>query len=131
LSRYPSSDLGEHLGAADDEIIAADGEIGAAFDRIVDATVRLMDLSECMPEDRAEIFDGAIAEILEAAAMRDIAGQRLTAARNAVRALSGSGAPTAAALAPGQGDAALLNGPQRPGAAPSQSDIDALFDKAE
>ena len=143
-SKAGDSDNGlEYLGVlADAAIVAADTEIGAAFDRIIDATTSLMDHAEHVPEAAADEFNAAISEILEAAAMRDIAGQRLTAARKAVQdvATSEDSAQGKRDKSPklgekeasdGNGEDALLNGPQAPGGAPSQADIDALFDQAD
>ena len=107
------------------ELAATDNEIGVAFYRIVDATTRLMDIAVDLPGEAAGAVHEALGEILEAAAARDIAGQRLSNARKAVRSLSGP-----VELPSGRDDDCLLNGPQRAGAAPSQDAIDATFSDA-
>ncbi len=104
------------------ELAATDDEIGIAFDRIVDATTRLMDIAVDLPGEAAGAVHEALGEILEAAAARDIAGQRLSNVRKAVRSLSGT-----VELPAERDDDGLLNGPQPAGAAPSQDAIDAMF----
>jgi hypothetical protein len=104
------------------ELAATDTEIGVAFDRIVDATTRLMDIAGDLPEEVGGAVHAALGEILEASATRDIAGQRLSNVRKAVRSLSGD------RLTPvGEDGDGLLNGPQRAEAAPDQDAIDAMF----
>lgn len=109
----------------DSELGATDIEIGAAFDRIVDAAGRMMELTADLPVEVAGKLDQALGEILEASATRDIAGQRLRSARAAVQALA-TGGPIEA-----DPDDALLNGPAAEGEAPDQDEIDRLFDEAD
>lgn len=106
------------------ELLATDDALSEAFERILDAAERLLDLKAHVPAERTSAFDAAVGEILEASAVRDIAGQRIGNLRSAVRALREGRAP-----AP-QGDG-LLNGPAEPDAAPSQDEVDALFDGTE
>ena len=107
------------------ELAATDDEIGVAFDRIIDATTRLMDIAVDLPGESAGAVHEALGEILEAAAMRDIAGQRLSNVRKAVRSLSETDE-----MPFERQDGGLLNGPQRADAAPDQDAIDAMFSDA-
>jgi hypothetical protein len=104
------------------ELAATDSELGAAFDRIVDATTRLMDIAVDLPDEVGGVVHEALGEILEASATRDIAGQRLNNVRKAVRSLSGG----VQAEFEGREDG-LLNGPQLAASAPDQEEIDAMF----
>ena len=103
----------------------------------------LMDTGESAGGAVGEAIFAATGSIFEASAMRDIVGQRLSAIREAVTLLD---SPTAPALETkrdkareidekrGDGSASesgLLNGPQLPGAATSQAEVDALFDNLD
>jgi hypothetical protein len=109
----------------DIELGATDLEIGAAFDRIVDAASRMMDLTDDLPVEVSGKLEQALGEILEASAARDIAGQRIRSARAAVQALA-TGGPIEA-----DPDDALLNGPATGDGVPDQDEIDRLFDEAD
>lgn len=125
------------------EIAAVDGELQDAFDRVLEAAELLMDTGEATGGAIADVIATATGSIFEAAAMRDIVGQRLSAIREAVELL---GSDTASPLQTkrdkareieekqGDGSASesgLLNGPQLPGAATSQAEVDALFDNLD
>ena len=125
------------------EIAAADGELQDAFDRVLEAAEMLMDTGESAGGALGEAIFAATGSIFEAAAMRDIVGQRLSAIQEAVTLLD---SPTAPALETkrdkareidekrGDGSASesgLLNGPQLPGAGTSQAEVDALFDNLD
>jgi len=132
-------------GRARAEIAAIDRELQAAFDRILDAAERVALLAETPgPETAAGIAD-ALTEIFEASGVRDIAGQRLSAVREAVDDVATSG-DTEAGLERKRDNATnieekyrdgsalesgLLNGPQLPGAGRTQTEVDALFDKLD
>src|SRR3546814_15515087 len=77
-------DTATAFGRARDEIDIIDRELQAAFDRIIDAVERVMDIAETLGPERSAGIGAAVAEILEASIVRDIAGQRLTAVRVAV-----------------------------------------------
>lgn len=139
-------DTASASGRARAEIESIDRELQFAFDRILDAVERMMDVVDGLgPEPAAGIGD-AVTEILEASAVRDIAGQRLTAVRVAVEHLAASVGVTEGRLERnrdksseieekrGHGstsESGLLNGPQLPGAAKTQTEVDALFDKLD
>lgn len=125
------------------ELSAADSELQDTFDRVIDAAEALMATGEALDQTTGEAIATVAGTLLEAAAMRDIIGQRLTAIRESVEHLE---AGIASELETnrdktrkieekkGDGSASesgLLNGPQLPGAAKSQAEVDALFDKLD
>lgn len=125
------------------EIAAADGELQDAFDRVLEAAELLMDTGESAGGAVGDAIAAATGSIFEASAMRDIVGQRLSAIREAVTLLDDA---TASALETKRdkareieekredgsaSESGLLNGPQMPGAATSQAEVDALFDNLD
>ena len=124
-------------------IATIDDELQRTFDRVLDAAESVLEQSEQSKKAVADALTTAATEIFEAAAMRDIVGQRLEAIRTAVEVLadsSASGLQTKDDKAPkieekledgSASESGLLNGPQLPGAAKSQSEVDALFDKLD
>lgn len=139
-------DTADASGRARAEIDTIDQELQVAFDRILDAVERMVILAETLAPEVAARVDSAISDILEASSVRDIAGQRLTAVRVAVDHLGAGDGATEDGLQRkrdksakvdeklGHGSASesgLLNGPQLPGAAKTQSEVDALFDKLD
>ena len=128
------------------EIESIDRELQEAFDRIIDAVERVMTATEAMAPDVTAGINAAVTDILEASSVRDIVGQRLTAVRVAVDRLEAGGARTeggserkrdkSAKVEEKQdrgsaSESGLLNGPQLPGAARTQTEVDALFDKLD
>lgn len=139
-------DTASASGRARAEIDSIDRELQFAFDRILDAVERVMDVVDRLGPERAAGIGAAVTDILEAAAVRDIAGQRLTAVRVAVELLVANAVVTegrlerkrdkASKIEEKQGhgstsESGLLNGPQLPGAAKTQTEVDALFDKLD
>lgn len=125
------------------EIAAVDGELQDAFDRVLAAAETLLDTGEAADGPVGDAIVAATGTIFEASAMRDIVGQRLNAIREAVELLgpdAASGLETkrdkAREIEEKRGDGSasesgLLNGPQLPGAAASQAEVDALFDNLD
>ena len=125
------------------EIAAADGELQDAFDRVLEAAEMLMDTGETAGGSVGEAIFAATGSIFEASAMRDIVGQRLSAIREAVTLLETATAPAletkrdkAREIEEKRADGSasesgLLNGPQLPGTATSQAEVDALFDNLD
>ena len=125
------------------EIAAADGELQDAFDRVLEAAEMLMDTGETAGGAIGEAIFAATGSIFEASAMRDIVGQRLSAIREAVSLLEDATAPAletkrdkAREIEEKRADGSasesgLLNGPQLPGTATSQAEVDALFDNLD
>lgn len=131
---------------AEAEIESIDRELQHAFDRIIDAVERVIAATETLAPEVADGIGAAATEILEASSVRDIAGQRLSAVRVAVSRLEAGAGGTEAGLERKRDKSAkveekqdrgsasesgLLNGPQLPGAARSQTEVDALFDKLD
>jgi chemotaxis protein CheZ len=79
------------------EVAAADGELQDAFDRVIDATDVLMEAAVSADDRAGAAIHAAISAILEAAAMRDIVGQRLANVRDAIRVLGGENADSVGA----------------------------------
>ena len=79
-----SVDTAAAFARARAEVDAIDRELQDAFDRIIDAVERVVTAGESLPTEIAEGIDRAMTEILEASAVRDIAGQRLVAVKAAV-----------------------------------------------
>lgn len=139
-------DTASASGRARAEIETVDRELQDAFDRIINAVERLIGATESLAPDLAAGIDAAVTEILEASSVRDIAGQRLAAIRVAVDSLEAADGATEAGLERKRDNASkieekqahgsasesgLLNGPQLPGAARTQTEVDALFDKLD
>ncbi len=136
---HPDEIRRKHLPTATDELDAIVAATAEATGAILDAAEKLQSLG----------IDGAagqqvteqVTRIFEACTFQDITGQRITKVvktlqdiegkvAQIVRVFGDGPAPRRAKTPKPTGEAALLNGPQLPKAAVSQSDIDALFDKA-
>jgi len=128
------------------EIDVIDRELQNAFDRIIDAVERVSTACELLPSEVAAGIDRAMTDILEASAVRDIVGQRLVAVKTAVDDLDAGITVTEdgrerkrdksskieeKSLHGSASESGLLNGPQLPGAARTQTEVDALFDKLD
>ncbi|MCR9072053.1 MAG: hypothetical protein NXI18_10065 [Alphaproteobacteria bacterium] len=125
------------------EIAAADSELHEAFERVLEAAETLMGTGEAAGGSVGEEIAVATGALFEASAVRDIVGQRLNAIREAIDLLgpaAASGLETKRDKAReidekrGDGSASesgLLNGPQLPGSAASQAEVDALFDNLD
>jgi chemotaxis protein CheZ len=138
-SIHPDEIRRKHLPTATDELDAIVAATAEATGAILDAAERLSELA-IEGDAGAQVAD-QVTRIYEACTFQDITGQRITKVvktlqeietkvTGIVRVFGG----TALAQAPLRekklkGEAALLNGPQLPSGAASQSDIDALFDK--
>lgn len=146
-----------HLPTAEDELDAIVVATEAATQTILDAAERISETARTQGEPGAKIND-QVMRIFEACTFQDITGQRVTKvirtlkdiealAAGLVRvvaklqdqsggaATGGAGAaapppPPRPAAKPAKPGAELLNGPQLPGRANSQADIDALFNSA-
>jgi len=143
LAALQAQEIGRtHLPTAGDELSAIVGATEAATNSILDAVERIQKTAaSAAPEINESIMQDATA-IFEACNFQDITGQRISKIvavlkevdKTVAELLSTLHLPLAdmpPAAAPARvGDAALLNGPQAPGAAPNQADIDAMFDKA-
>ncbi len=144
----PSAITEEHLPVAGEELEAIVSATEAATHDIMEAAEAIEASLENCPPEAAENISNAVTSIFEACSFQDITGQRISkvvGALQQVEAKVGSmlttlGGPagevpveeaSSAAQGASQEDRerALMNGPQSPGEAPSQDDIDALFQK--
>ena len=139
-----------HIPSATDELDAVIGATEEATGRILDACEVFSEVSGKLSAEDAERTMTAVTEIYEACNFQDITGQRITKVVGTLKHIEdkieqlleafGAGvgtAKTAAAKQPqaaakpkatdDKPDADLLNGPQLPGNANSQEDIDAIL----
>ncbi|WP_419898097.1 hypothetical protein [Roseomonas sp. USHLN139] len=129
------------IPSATDELAAIVQHTAQATHEIIDTCEQLETLAAQVPQAADALF-AATTRIYEACAFQDITGQRIAKVVTALQTIENRigkaraqmaaenvpppPAPAQpAAVPPGDG---LLNGPQLPGAAISQSAIDALFD---
>ncbi|MBI1244113.1 MAG: hypothetical protein GC202_03830 [Alphaproteobacteria bacterium] len=134
----------KHLPTAGDELTAIVGATEAATNAILDAVERIEKGANAAGGETAAAVLNEVTSIYEACNFQDITGQRISKIVAVLREvdqtvagllealdLPAAGIPEiSAARRQPSGEAALLNGPQMPDAAPNQADIDALFDKA-
>lgn len=131
---------------ADTFIPSATDELGAIVDATADATGTILDCCEKIETIATDVGGDAsgqltdcVTQMYEACNFQDITGQRITKVVNALKHIDGKiqalltafgrqgAAPAKAAAAEPKGDAALLNGPQMPGMAIDQAEIDRLL----
>ena len=132
---------GAHIPSATDELDAIVGHTAQATNEILDCCEVLERLQGEVPEAAAATLQGAVTRIYEACSFQDITGQRISKVVAALKAIearveaavanaSGRGAPAPLAVEPApsrtEGEE-LANGPQLPGGATSQAEIDRLL----
>ncbi|HYC02410.1 MAG TPA: protein phosphatase CheZ [Azospirillaceae bacterium] len=136
----------EHIPLATDELDAVVGHTEDATNRIMDACDQLMAMAGDLPQDVSAKMMDITTGVYEACNFQDITGQRITKVVKALKHIEhkieallvafgeevdrrhhGPLPDEPAAAAP-VSDEQLLHGPQLPGKAISQADIDALFD---
>ena len=119
-----------------DELEEIVTETARAANRIMDAAESVEKVAATLAPEPANALMDAVTSIYEASAFQDITGQRITKIVRALQSLEEKLASLSSAFGPledagapakPEGDAALLNGPQREASAASQTDIDALF----
>lgn len=131
-----------HIPTATDELDAVVSHTATATNEILDCCEVLEGLQARLDEADAEALAGAVTRIYEACSFQDITGQRIGKVVSALKSIErrvaavtqsfgrGAGEPPpaeegpAVALTEGQ---ELANGPQLPGAAFSQAEIDRLL----
>lgn len=132
---------GAHIPSATDELDAIVGHTAQATNEILDCCEVLERLQGEVPEAAAATLQGAVTRIYEACSFQDITGQRISKVVAALKAIearveaavaNASGraapAPLAAEPAPARTEGEeLANGPQLPGGAASQAEIDRLL----
>lgn len=137
---HPGDIKSEHIPQATDELDAIIEATEEATGTILDCAERLEALGEKLDEDSAKEVEATVTRIYEACNFQDITGQRINKVIKALRHIEDRVNAMLAALGgehcdcPKVGEPAnetdestLLNGPQRPDAAISQDDIDALL----
>ncbi len=145
----PEAITEEHLPVAGKELEAIVSATEAATNDIMEAAEIIESCAEKLPEDVAETISDGITKIFEACSFQDITGQRISKVVSALQQVEDKVGTMLAALgeevqreaAESKADAApreeteaereqkLMNGPQAVEEAPSQQDIDALFDQ--
>ena len=129
-----------HIPAATDELDAVVAHTANATNEILDSCEVLEGLqSRLAPEDATALGD-AVTRIYEACSFQDITGQRISKVVNALKAIESRVATATARFSAAEPDPpappppdtrtegeALASGPQLPGAASSQAEIDALL----
>ena len=147
LAALQAQEIGRtHLPTAGDELSAIVGATESATNAILDAVERIEKAASAMPGEAAAAITKDVTAIYEACNFQDITGQRISKGVSVLKEVDTtvaellatlnlpkvdlSQAPAVASKPQRTGDDALLNGPQAPGGAPNQADIDALFDKA-
>ena len=132
---------GAHIPSATDELDAIVGHTAQATNEILDCCEVLERLQGEVPEAAAATLQGAVTRIYEACSFQDITGQRISKVVAALKAIearveaavaNASGraatAPLAVEPAPARTEGEeLANGPQLPGGATSQAEIDRLL----
>ncbi len=121
---------------AADELDAVVKATEAAANSILDSAEKLESMRGSLSGRDAETLESAVTQIFEASNFQDITGQRISKVINTLQGIETRIARLTALFpdvieAAGErkdGDAELLNGPQLPGLASSQDDVDALFD---
>lgn len=130
---------GAHIPSATDELDAIVGHTAEATNEILDCCEVLEKLQSEVPEAAAMTLQDAVTRIYEACSFQDITGQRISKVVAALKAIesrveaavaNASGRiapPPAAPAAPRTEGQQLANGPQLPGGATSQEEIDRLL----
>lgn len=131
---------GAHIPSATDELDAIVGHTAQATNEILDCCETLEKLEAEVPPAAAVALQGAVTRIYEACSFQDITGQRISKVVAALKAIE-SRVETAVANASGRVAAMapeppaaprtegqdLAHGPQLPGGATSQAEIDRLL----
>lgn len=126
----PADVADAHIPVIVDELDALRHECETAAEAILHAADELVD---CAPKDAArfvEVVRAQAAAILEACIFNDLAGQRLNKVRAELAHLNDRLKATGAeaeGLVTDEGRDRLINGPQAPGAAPTQAEVDRRF----
>lgn len=131
-----------HIPSATDELDAVVEHTATATNEILDVCEGLERLQSALSGAAAEQLGLAVTRIYEACGFQDITGQRITKVVNALKVIesrvaavtarfgdpAGQAEPADEGRGPGVAEGrALANGPQLPGAAVSQQEIDRLL----
>ncbi|MEX0697167.1 MAG: protein phosphatase CheZ [Dongiaceae bacterium] len=141
-SLRPNEIRDQHLPIASDELDAIVGATEQATNGILEAVETIEGLTQDMSPEVAEKVTEAVTRVYESCNFQDITGQRVTKVVKALKQIEASvigllaafgddSSPAARPAAPSPDEAPvdheLLNGPQLPGEATTQADIDALL----
>jgi len=137
---HPDEIRQKHLPTATDELDAIVAATAEATGAILDSAEKLSSIGEGADQALRDQITEQATRIFEACSFQDITGQRITKVIKTLKEIEAKVADLVQAFgdAPGaahggkptaEGEAALLNGPQLPHNAVSQSDVDALFEK--
>ena len=152
-SLRPDEITDEHIPAAGEELEAIVGATEQATNGIMEAVEAIESEAAKLDPEAAERITDAVTRVYEACSFQDITGQRITKvvktlkqietkvaaligafgdelAREKARAAAAAEPAPASATGDKPSDEDLLNGPQLPGNANSQADIDALFGRS-
>lgn len=141
----PDEIKNEHLTVASDELDAIVSATEDATNEIMEAAEEIERIGESLSDTQQNEIGDAVTRIYQACSFQDITGQRISKVVGALKhiearvermlvlmggkdLLDAKSAPRAASAAKDDDpDSKLLNGPQLPGNATSQDEIDALF----
>jgi chemotaxis protein CheZ len=131
-----------HIPTATDELDAVVSHTATATNEILDCCEVLEGLQARLQGEDAEALAGAVTRIYEACSFQDITGQRIGKVVSALKSIEKRVAAVTQSFGRGEGEALaetdepapartegeeLANGPQLPGAATSQAEIDRLL----
>jgi chemotaxis protein CheZ len=138
---HPDEIRQKHLPTATDELDAIVAATAEATGAILDAAEKLTTIGGAAGSDIGNQVTEQVTRIFEACTFQDITGQRITKVVKTLKQIEAKVADLVQAFGAApqpqhqpaepevSGEAALLNGPQLPAAAASQSEIDAFFEK--
>ena len=124
-----------HIPAATDELDAVVEHTATATNEILDCCEQLEALQATLSGEPAQALGQAVTRIYEACSFQDITGQRIAKVVAALKAIearvvavtAGFGRPAGGAADTRTEGQQLANGPQLPGNASSQAEIDKLL----
>ncbi len=132
----PNAMREKEIPEATDELDAVVLATEEATNAILDSVEKLEKIGGSLAGPDAEALESLVVKIYEASNFQDVTGQRISKVVNTLQGIE-SRVSKLVALFPGADEAdgdeknetpSLLNGPQLPGLANGQDDIDALFD---
>lgn len=133
----------KHIPAAADELDAVVGATEEATGQILDAVEHIESIAQELESGLKNDLESAASEIYEACSFQDITGQRISKVVQALKEIESTVAgliesfggdslkmETALSNEKKGEEVSLVNGPQLPDLAPTQEEIDKLFDEA-
>jgi chemotaxis protein CheZ len=137
----PSDINDKHIPTATDELDAVVEATAEATGAIMDSCDVIMEKASAVGGENGDAMVNEVTKIYEACSFQDITGQRITKVVKTLKDIEAKVEKLLAVVSHkmpgsaeedggdegGNGDAALLNGPQLPGSGISQDDIDKLL----